>query len=190
MNAIGKGEPCLLHEFEPLSVDRAQGAISGAFADFPPSTRTLEDSISIGLDTPEVETDGMALKVIGQQGRILRFRTFVIETLVQQGRMVRLAGGDGPSGLHDVTGEGAKELIGFDGYYGVEQSSARIAELAVSLLSESPEKFDIVMLTIFDGFSDAETALDGVLLEINYKTLDSIQAMVTEWMGGFLPPEG
>ncbi len=190
MNAIGGDSYYVLHGFQSLKIDKPQGEMAASGVNSFPLPQRLEDRVSIGQKTPETATYGMALKGIGEQGHLSRLRSHVMDTLSKQGRMVRLAGDDGTSEVRKVTNEEAQELIDFDGYYGVEQSSSRIAQSAISTLSESPEKFDRVMVTIYDGFSDAETALDGVLLEINYRTLDSIQAKVTEWMGGFLPPEG
>jgi predicted Zn-dependent protease with MMP-like domain len=83
--------------------------------------------------------------------------------------------GDGKTAdLQSMTVEDAQNLIADNGYWGVEQTSSRIADFAVSQIGNDPSKLDKIKEAIMNGFNSAKEAFGGQLPDISQKTIDAV----------------
>jgi hypothetical protein len=85
-------------------------------------------------------------------------------------------GGGKTSDLQSMTPDEAQKLIADDGYWGVEQTSSRIADFAIAQIGDDPSKIDKVKAAIMQGFNEAKEAFGGKLPEISQKTIDAVMS--------------
>ena len=83
-----------------------------------------------------------------------------------------------------ITPAEAEELIGADGYFGVEQTAERIFQFAVGVAGNDPARLDAIKAGIDRGFAEAKEALGDWLPEISYATYDAVLAKLDEWAAG------
>ncbi len=108
-------------------------------------------------------------------------RELVTSMLREQGIDFKIAAGDQEIDLNTVSQEEAVELIADDGYFGVEQTSDRIFEFAVSVAGNDPSRLDAIKEGVEKGFNDAFEAFGGWLPEISYDTLDTVMSKLDAW---------
>lgn len=91
--------------------------------------------------------------------------------------------------LTELSPEEAQGLIAEDGYFGVTQTSERIAEFVISGAGDDLERLQAGRQGVLKGFQDAEALWGGKLPDISYqtfdKTLEMIDARIKE-LGGTL----
>ena len=116
-----------------------------------------KDRVSIEHKT-EIKTYGKLAGVeIGSPYQLLR--QLVIKTLTDQGIPSLISTGDGEIDLGTLTPEAATELISEDGYFGVDKTSQRIVDFAISAFGSDPAKLTQMKDAIEKGFQEAADAL-------------------------------
>jgi hypothetical protein len=83
--------------------------------------------------------------------------------------------------IESLTPEEAQKLVAEDGYFGVEQTSERIFQNAVSIAGGDPARLDAIMQGIEEGFAEAEKAFGGTLPDISYETRDAVMEKLNQW---------
>ena len=78
----------------------------------------------------------------------------------------------------------AKEEIGEDGYWGVEQTSNRLLDMAKALSNGDPSKADELIAAMEKGFKQAERAAGGELPPISQQTIDAARDKINAWKNG------
>ena len=144
-----------------------------------------EDTVS--LNTPTAETG--TYNVNKASGRVTSnfsgVRQMIVDTFKEQGLSTRIATGDGAIDLGNITQDEARKLITEDGYWGVEKTSNRIVQMAISLGGNDPEKLAEIKAGIDKGFQMAEEALGGSLPDISMQTYDAVMEKLDAWSQGF-----
>jgi hypothetical protein len=86
--------------------------------------------------------------------------------------------------ITELSQEEASELIGENGFFGVEQTSSRVANFVLDFANDDIEKLEAGRKGIVQGFEDASKMYKGKLPEISYttqaKTLEIIDAKIAE----------
>lgn len=83
----------------------------------------------------------------------------------------------------------AQKDIAEDGYWGVEQTSDRMVEMAVALSGGDTSKADLLIESVKKGFEQATSAWGDELPEISQKTLDATLEKLNKWKEGTLNAE-
>lgn len=93
---------------------------------------------------------------------------------------------DGPA-IASLSQEEAAELVSEDGFFGVKQTSVRIAEFVIAGAGGDEELLREGRKGILQGFKEAEEMWGGKLPDIAYETIDKAVAMVDQALidGGF-----
>lgn len=79
-----------------------------------------------------------------------------------------------------LTQEEAKELVSENGFFGVSQTSMRIADFVLSGASEDVAKLKAGRSGILQGFEQAENLWGGKLPEISYETIQKALEKIDE----------
>jgi hypothetical protein len=74
--------------------------------------------------------------------------------------------------IKDLSTDEAKALVSEDGYFGIAETSQRLADFVLSGSGNDIEKLKAGREGIIKGFKDAEAAWGDKLPDISYKTLD------------------
>nr|WP_319492149.1 hydrogenase-4 component G [uncultured Desulfobacter sp.] len=86
--------------------------------------------------------------------------------------------------ISELSPEQAGELVSEDGYFGVDQTSQRIADFVIMGAGDDMEKLKAGREGVLQGFEDAEKAWGGKLPDISYetlaKTLETIDEKIRE----------
>ncbi|HIP13256.1 MAG TPA: hypothetical protein EYG97_00185 [Arcobacter sp.] len=89
--------------------------------------------------------------------------------------------------ITELTKEEASELVGENGFFGVEQTSGRVANFVLGFSGDDLEKLQAGRSGIVQGFEDATKMWGGELPEISYqtqkRTLEIIDAKIAELKG-------
>ena len=104
--------------------------------------------------------------------------------LEEQGITTRIATEDASFDFRDLTPEQAQELIAEDGNLGVEQTSDRIVQFALSISGNDPDRLEELKASIEQGFQLASEALGGTLPDISMKTYDAVMEKLNAWAEG------
>lgn len=92
--------------------------------------------------------------------------------------------------IGDLTQDEAKALVAEDGFFGIAQTSARIADFVINGAGDDLEKLQAGRSGMLQGFSEAEAMWGGKLPEISYttmqKALESVDARIKELGGNVL----
>ncbi len=90
--------------------------------------------------------------------------------------------GDGKTAdISTMTPEEATQLVGKDGYWGVDKTSDRIFQQAVGISGNDPTRIDKIKEGILKGFDMAKKALGGTLPDISQQTLDAVMKKLDDW---------
>lgn len=112
-------------------------------------------------------------------------RQLIVNLFREQGLSARIATSDTTTiDFRELTPEQARDLISEDGYFGVEQTSDRIFEIAVALAGNDPEKLKQIRAGIDKGFEMAAQALGGTLPDISTRTYDAVMEKLDAWANG------
>ena len=145
-----------------------------------------EDKITLNSKPQKPVTYNVSGKTEVTESNFTALRDSVVNLLKQQGITTQIASGDMETiNLKDITTGQAQELISEDGYWGVEKTSDRIVDFAVSLAGGDPEKLKEIKANVSKGFELASNALGGTLPEISQKTYDAIMEKLDSWAQGF-----
>jgi hypothetical protein len=146
------------------------------------SRTPMEDSVSIGKKTGTAVTYTRAL-IFGENSADgpTALKDLVHRLLDRQGITWKSAMAGETVEIDDETRAEAKALIADDGYWGVEQTSTRIFNMAVANAGGDTEKFDQIKAAIEKGFEMAKETLGGELPEISMATYDAVMEKLDNW---------
>jgi len=82
--------------------------------------------------------------------------------------------------IADMSPDEAKQLVSEEGYFGVTQTSGRLADFVLSGGGNDLEKLKAGREGIVKGFKEAEQLWGGKLPDISYETLDKALAKIDE----------
>ncbi|WP_198305833.1 hydrogenase-4 component G [Arcobacter vandammei] len=82
----------------------------------------------------------------------------------------------------DLTQDEAKDLVGENGFFGITQTSDRVANFVFSFSGDDLEKLQKGRDGIVQGFEEANKLFGGNLPEISYKTQERTLALIDERM--------
>lgn len=108
-------------------------------------------------------------------------RRFVTDTLKEQGIDTSIATGSSTIDITQLSREEARELVAQDGYFGVEQTSDRIVDFALSLAQGDVTKLDAIKQGIEQGFNEALEIFGGALPQISHDTYDAALEKLDAW---------
>jgi len=89
--------------------------------------------------------------------------------------------------IASLSQEEAIELVSKEGFFGVKQTSERIADFVISAAGSDEELLRQGRKGIIQGFQEAEKMWGGKLPDISYETIDKAVAMIDKALtdGGF-----
>ncbi len=108
-------------------------------------------------------------------------RQLVTNMLKEQGIDFKIATGSSEIDISNLSQEDAQQLVAEDGYFGVEQTSDRIVDLAIAAAGGDVSKLDVIKEGVEKGFSDALEAFGGSLPDISYNTFDAVMEKLDIW---------
>lgn len=139
-------------------------------------------SLSSGAESPLTYDSSMSLRG-GQNDGYDLLRGLVLNLFKEQGIEVNIATDAGGIDLTTLSPEEAQDLIAEDGYFGVEQTSQRIFELAVGIAGGDPTRLAAIKAGVEKGFQEAYETLGGWLPDISYDTYDAVMKKLDDWAG-------
>jgi hypothetical protein len=151
----------------------------------PHEARTLEDKVSLEENPAEKITYGMPPNAAATVSTYSTLREMLVGIMEEQGITTRIASGDTSIDFSDLTPEKARELISEDGYLGVEQTSERIVQFALSVADSNPNRLTKIKANIDKGFQMAAEALGGILPDISMETYNAIMDKLDAWAESF-----
>ncbi len=143
----------------------------------------VSDRITLGANQKEILTYGISRNSPIIELDFEPLQTMLMKIFEEQGIMVRIDTEGEPVNFGDITPEKARELISDDGYFGIEQTSDRILQFAMSISGNDPGRLEEIKASIEKGFQEASGALGGTLPEISMKTYDAIMDKLDAWAG-------
>ena len=146
--------------------------------------RKPEDKVSLKGKSDDLITYGVPKKTTPRDSDFGSLRELLAGLLEEQGITTRIATEDTAIDFRDLTPEKARELIAEDGYWGVEQTSDRIVQFALSLSGNDPDRLEELKASIDEGFRLASEALGGNLPDISMKTYDAVLEKLNAWAEG------
>ena len=148
-------------------------------------TTAAEDSVTIRQKSESAEEVSYRtqLETARQLGaRFLMLRDLVAKTFTEQGLSTALEIGGGKTvDVRDLTPEQARELVDEDGYWGVEQTSDRIVQFALSLAKDDVSLLEKIKAGVVKGFEQAKQDFGGELPDISQKTFDAVMSKLDDW---------
>jgi hypothetical protein len=84
--------------------------------------------------------------------------------------------------IADLSQEEAKELVSEDGFFGVKQTSQRMADFVIQGANGDEDMLRAGLEGMMQGFKEAEEMWGGKLPDISYKTLDRAKELVNSYM--------
>jgi hypothetical protein len=148
----------------------------------------LTDKVSLSYNSESVTTydSTMSLRGTHNDGFDL-LRGLVLNMFKEQGLSLNIAVGTTGNGVEEInigeiTPEEANELIADDGYFGVEQTSDRIVDFAISIAGGDPARIDAIKAGVEQGFNEAFKAFGDWLPDISYDTYDTVMEKLDAWV--------
>jgi hypothetical protein len=142
------------------------------------------DKVSLGSERTESATY-VNLAASLRDSRFLTLRELVSVMFRQQGISVSLDAGRGRTeDLRRLSPEKAMGLVADDGYWGVDQTSGRIVDFALSAAGNDPAKLDQAREGVAKGFLQAKKAFPGSLPDISQRTYDAVMRKLDAWAAG------
>lgn len=146
------------------------------------SQTTSSDTISLRSEsTLAVTYTGSMQLSASDESKYGMLRSLVANLLQEQGINTKIAVGGSEIDLTAVTPEEAQDLIGENGYFGVEQTSDRIFQFAVGVAGGDPSRIDAIKEGIDKGFTEAKKAFGDWLPDISYDTYDAVMKKLDDW---------
>jgi len=84
--------------------------------------------------------------------------------------------------IADLSQDEAKELVSDNGFFGIDQTSQRIADFVIQGAGDNEDLLKAGLEGIMQGFNEAEKMWGEKLPEISYKTIDKAQELITQHM--------
>lgn len=149
--------------------------------------RLATDTVSLSYSSEPVTTydSTMTLQSAQNDGFDL-LRGLVMNIFKEQGLSLDIplgTNGDDPKelSLEEISRQEAEELVAEDGYFGVEQTSARIADLAIGIAGGDPARIEAIKAGVEQGFNEALEAFGGWLPDISHTTYETIMEKLDGW---------
>ena len=150
-----------------------------------PEVQTKSDSVSISYHKEASMTYESSLAIqtgtSDVQDQFSLMRGLVTSMLKEQGIDFKVANGEQTIDISELSQEEAVELISEDGYFGVEQTSDRIVDLAIAAAGGDTSKLDAIKEGVEKGFNEAKDAFNGWLPDISYDTYDAVMEKLDAW---------
>jgi hypothetical protein len=108
-------------------------------------------------------------------------RGLVMNILKEQGVDSQIATDSGTIDLNTLSQEDAQALIAEDGYFGVDQTSERIVNLAIGIAGGDVTRLDAIREGVDKGFQEALDAFGGWLPDISHQTYDMVMKKLDDW---------
>lgn len=108
-------------------------------------------------------------------------RGLVANLLKEQGIDYKIANAIEEMDITQLSPEKAQALIADDGYFGVAQTSDRIADFAIALAGGDPGRLAVLKEGVEQGFNEASDALGGWLPDISLQTHDAVMQKLDAW---------
>ena len=140
-----------------------------------------EDKVSLRETSDETVTYGIPQKSALLDSGFSSLREMLAQILEEQFTTSRIASEEASIDFRNLTPAEAQDLISEQGYLGVEQTSDRIVQLALSLIGNNPDMLDEIKASINKGFQMAANALGGTLPDISLKTYDAVMDKLDAW---------
>ena len=140
-----------------------------------------EDKVSLREPSDELITYGVPQNSSLIDSGFSSLREMIAEILEEQFTTTRIASDDTSIDFRNLTPSEAKELISDEGYLGVEQTSDRIVQFALSLTGNDQDSLEEIKASINKGFEMAANALGGALPDISMKTYDAVMDKLDTW---------
>jgi hypothetical protein len=83
--------------------------------------------------------------------------------------------------MDNITPEQAEELIGEDGFFGIERTSERLFNMALSFSGGDPRMMEEMRQAVLDGFAAATAAWGEELPQISKDTLARTMERFDQW---------
>lgn len=157
------------------------------------STETKKSSTSTIYNRNSIKAQLKA----DQESRMASMQSLVEKLLSKQNNKYQTSNlfGDNASNLKAVFSDAAKNAdaktiaqaqadIADDGYWGVEQTSDRLVEMAIALSGGDTSKADTMIEAIKKGFDQATKAWGDKLPDICQKTVDTAIEKLNAWKDG------
>jgi len=144
-----------------------------------------DDTVTLGKETDAAMTYNRAaiIEATFDADGIVDLKDLIYRLLSRQGITLEAAMAGEPVEIDGGTRAEAQALIAEDGYWGVEQTSERIFQMAVANAGEDADKLDQIISAIDSGFEMAKDALGGSLPEISLNTYDAVMEKLDAWAG-------
>jgi hypothetical protein len=144
---------------------------------------SASDTISLRSEsTLNVTYSGKMQMNDGDKAKYGMLQNLVTTLLKEQGIDTKIAIGDGEIDLAAITPEEARDLVGADGYFGVEQTSDRIFQFATGIAGGDPSRIEAIKEGIDKGFAEAKAAFGDWLPDISYDTYDAVMKKLDDWV--------
>lgn len=117
----------------------------------------------------------------GDLDGVTDLRELVTRLLERQGITWQAAMDGETVEIDEETRTEAQALIADDGYWGVEQTSERIFQLAVANAGGDSKELDRVKMAVEKGFDMAKEVLGDAIPEISIKTFDAVMEKLDNW---------
>ncbi|MDB4444044.1 hypothetical protein N9174_01745 [bacterium] len=146
--------------------------------------RISEDKVSLEENSGEILTYGIPNKTAPTDSDFSSLKEMLAKTLEEQGVTTQIAREGESIDFNDLTPQKARELISEDGFLGVDRTSDRIVQFAISISGDDPAKLEEIKASIDKGFQMASKALGGTLPDISMKTYDAVMDKLNAWAEG------
>jgi len=142
----------------------------------------LQDRVELAEDTLPPLTYSNSMTINGHEGGKYRLlQGLVANLLKEQSISTEIIIGDNEIKITELSQQEAQEIIADEGYFGVEQTSERIFQLATAIAGGDPTRIDAVREGVEKGFQEALDAFNGWLPDISYKTYDAVVVKLDNW---------
>lgn len=144
-----------------------------------------DDTVTLGKGTDAAATYNRTA-IIGatyDTDGIVDLKDLIYRLLERQGITWEAAMAGEPVEVDEETQAEARALIAEDGYWGIEQTSERIFQMAVANAGGDMNKLDQIKSAIDKGFEMAKEAFGGSLPEISMSTYDAVMEKLDAWAG-------
>lgn len=140
------------------------------------------DTVTLTYSSDSVLTYSSSMTLQGgkEDGYDL-LRGLVMNILKEQGIDSEIATDSGTIDLNTLTQEDAQALIAEDGYFGVDQTSERIVNLAIGIAGGDVTRLDAIKEGVEKGFQEALNVFGGWLPDISHQTYDMVMKKLDEW---------
>jgi hypothetical protein len=124
-------------------------------------------------------TEGNTLTQATLSGNQQEVLDFLSAKETQSGMSLKNIGYEGKP-ITELTQDEAKDLVGENGFFGVTQTSDRVANFVFSFAGDDLELLQKGREGIVQGFEEAKKMFGGELPEISYKTQERTLALLDE----------